>query len=145
MPNLHYTPHRLRINPTNKHQVGTARLLATIGVAALVAGCQPTSIEMDSWACNDDEECTKGYRCNTVKHSCEKAEEFCIDADSDGYGVGDGCIAADCNDSAECVSIIQCVNFCDDEICREACRQGRAQESLDLFDAVLDCIIDACA
>ena len=70
----------------------TALLPALLtGLLLGATACSTTSISRENLACDEQGRCIEGYVCNTLTNVCEIEVENCIDADGDGYGVGQGC------------------------------------------------------
>ena len=70
--------------------------------------------------CFDDGTCAEdGQQCSTLSHDlglyvCSASScDFCYDLDGDGYGMGPGCLAADCNDDNDQINRGMLDDVCD--------------------------------
>ncbi len=70
-----------------------------------------SEISLCSNFCATDQDCVGGFECvllpgtGSDRNSACLADDFCLDEDEDGYGIGPGCEGADCDDTLTTVHV----------------------------------------
>ncbi|MBV1858950.1 MAG: hypothetical protein KUG77_11105 [Nannocystaceae bacterium] len=96
-------------------------------------------------ACVDNEcvplpaECVSSLDCDAcpTSQSCS----FCVQTDDNACGdVANLCFFDD-----DCLTLVDCVNQCDDQPCADVCGAMSTPEAIEMYNAVASCVSDACS
>ena len=107
--------------------------------------------------CTVDSECDDGDAC--VENQCVPVPAACVDGtDCDACPSTETCglcvqyegnacseLLDTCLFDVDCYDLVECVNGCADEACNSACAKASTDEAVDLYNAVVECLFDACS
>lgn len=100
--------------------------------------CPEGDVCVNALCVPEPSECSDGLDCSVCPsvQSCAACVQFTGNACGDAV---DSCLLED-----GCLELIECTNLCDDQACVDTCGEAATIESIELFNALLVCINDAC-